>query len=55
MEWSRHSFGSFKRQLEEKSRLLEKAEVAIALGADYEVVRMLKLEMNDLLDKESLM
>ena len=55
MEWSKRSFGSVKKQIEEKSKLLERAEYATAQGVDYEAVRILKLEMNELLDKESLM
>ena len=55
MEWSKRSFGSVKKQIEEKSKLLEMAEYATAQGADYEAVRILRLEMNELLDKESLM
>ena len=55
MEWSKRSFGSVRKQLGEKSKLLENAEFAAARGADYEPVRLLKLEVNELLDKESLM
>ena len=44
-----------RKQLEEKSKLLEKAEFAAARGADYETVRLLRVEVNELLDKESLM
>nr|XP_023927486.1 uncharacterized protein LOC112038880 [Quercus suber] len=55
MEWSKHSFGSVKKQLEEKSKLLEKAEIEAAQGADLEAVRLLRMEVNELLDKESLM
>ncbi|XP_075666319.1 uncharacterized protein LOC142636117 [Castanea sativa] len=55
MEWSKCSFGRVKNQIEEKSKLLERAEFKAALGADYETVRILRLEVNDLLDKEILM
>ena len=41
--------------MEEKSKLLEKAEFAATRGADYETVRLLKMEVNELLDKEFLM
>ena len=41
--------------MEEKSKLLVKAEFAAARGADYETVRLRKMEVNELLDKESLM
>jgi len=44
-----------KKQLEEKSKLLEKVEFAVARGAYYETVRLLRVEVNELLDKESLM
>ena len=55
MEWSKQSFGSVRKQLEEKSKLLEKAEFAAARGANYETIRLLRFEVNELLDKESLM
>ena len=55
VEWSKHSFGSVKKQIEEKSKLLKRAEYAAAQGADYEAVRILRVEMNELLHKESLM
>ena len=55
MEWSKQSFGSVRKQLEEKSKLLEKAEFAAARGENYETVRLLRFEVNELLDKESLM
>ena len=44
-----------RKQLEEKSKFLEKAEFAAAQGADYETLRLLRVEVNELLDKESLM
>ncbi|KAK7833098.1 hypothetical protein CFP56_025846, partial [Quercus suber] len=52
--WSQ-SFGSIKRQLVEASKRLVLAEEAAARGASYDQVRILKLKINDLLDKESLM
>ena len=55
MEWSKRSFGSVKKQIEEKSKLLERVEFAAAQGADLEAVRILKVEINELLEKESLM
>ncbi|XP_075650105.1 uncharacterized protein LOC142620655 [Castanea sativa] len=55
MEWSKRSFGSMRKQLEEKSKLLEKAKFAVAQGADYEAMKLLRMEVNELLDKESLM
>ena len=55
MEWSKRSFGSVKKQIEEKSKLLERVEFAAAQGADLEAVRILRVEINELLEKESLM
>ena len=54
-EWSRHSFGSIRRQLEEKTRDLIKAEWAAATGVDLDSVRAIQLEVNELLEKENLM
>ena len=44
-----------RKQLEEKSKLLEKVEYAAAQGAGYGAVKLLRMEVNELLDKESLM
>ena len=55
MEWSQTSFGSIKRQLAGASKLLVLAEEAVARGGSYDQVRILKLEINELLDKESMM
>ncbi|XP_030940212.1 uncharacterized protein LOC115965163 [Quercus lobata] len=55
MEWSKRSFGSVKKQIEEKSKLLERAEFVAAQGANFEAVRILRVEVNELLEKESLM
>lgn len=52
MEWSKRSFGSVRKQLEDKSKLLEKTEFAAAQGADYEAVKLLRMEVNELLDRE---
>ena len=55
-EWSQQSFRCIKKQIESKGKMLPKAEVLMAKGeADYEVVKGLKIELNVLLDKESLM
>ena len=55
-EWSRQSFGCIKKLIETKGKLLSKLEDSVAKGeADYEVVKGLKAELNDLFDKESLM
>ena len=54
--WSFQSFGSIKHQVEKISKLLSKAEIDVANGRlDYEKVRVLRSELNDLLDKESQM
>jgi len=54
-KWSKWSFGCVRKQLEEKSKLLEKAEYTAAQGAGYDAVKLLRMEVNELLDKESLM
>nr|POE69438.1 putative ribonuclease h protein [Quercus suber] len=55
-EWSLQSFGCIKKQIESKGKMLSKAEESVALGkADFEVVKILRAELNALLDKESLM
>ena len=55
-KWSKESFGCIKKQIDSKGKLLSKAEVSMAKGElDYEVVKLLQSELNDLLDKESLM
>ena len=55
-KWSKESFGCIKKQIESKGKLLSKAEVSVAKReSDYEVVKLLKVELNDLLHKESLM
>ena len=54
-EWSRHSFGSIRHQLEEKTKELIRAEWEAARGSDTTAVRTVQMEVNELLDKESLM
>nr|POE67708.1 putative ribonuclease h protein [Quercus suber] len=55
-EWSLQSFGCIKKQIESKGKMLSKSEESVALGkADFEVVKILRAELNALLDKESLM
>ena len=55
-EWSQQSFGCIKKLIETKGKLLSKVEELVAKReADYEVVKGLKAELNDFLDKESLM
>ena len=53
--WSKNSFGSDKKRLEEKKKFLEKAELAAAKGGDFLVVKSLQKEINDILDSENLM
>ena len=55
VEWSRSSFGSIRRQLAEASKMLGLAEEAVARGASYDQVRILRMNINELLDKESMM
>ena len=55
-EWSKNSFGSVRKMLEEKKNLLAKAELAAARGGgDSLVVKSIQKEINDILDKENLM
>ena len=54
-EWSKQSFGCIQKQLEDKNKQLTQVEYTVALRADYEIVKALKGEINDLLDKENLM
>nr|POE58868.1 hypothetical protein CFP56_01650 [Quercus suber] len=55
-EWSLQSFRRINKLIETKVKMLLKAEVLVAIGeADFEVVKGLRAELNDLLDKESLM
>ena len=52
--WSRQSFGNVNKQLEILGKKLSKAEVEAAKGKlDYEVVKGLKTEVNELPDKKS--
>lgn len=55
MEWSKHSVGNIRRQLEEKTRELIKAELAATSGAESNMVRVIQAEVNELLEKECLM
>lgn len=56
LSWSRLSFGNIKRSIELNSKKLNRAEIAAAEGrGDANVIRSLKAELNDLLDKESQM
>ena len=55
-EWSKNNFGSIRKLLEEKKKLLDKAEMAAARGGgDQLAVKSLQMEINSLLDKESQM
>lgn len=52
--WSRQSFGNVNKQLEILGKKLSKAKVEAAKGKlDYEVVKGLKTEVNELPDKKS--
>ncbi|XP_075668948.1 uncharacterized protein LOC142638768 [Castanea sativa] len=54
--WSLQSFGSIKCQIEKKGKLLAKIKIEAAnRKVDYELVKTLRAEVNDLLDKESQM
>lgn len=55
MEWSINSFGSIRKLIEEKKKLLAKAKMEAAFGGDQLVVKTLQKEINVLLDKESQM
>nr|POE81987.1 putative ribonuclease h protein [Quercus suber] len=48
MEWSKHSFGSIRKQLEDKSKLLERADFAAAQGADNEAMKILRMEVAEI-------
>ena len=52
-EWSKNSFGSLRKMLEEKSKLLARAKMDAVKGGDQILVKSLQKEINDLLDKES--
>ena len=54
-EWSKNSFGSIRKLLEEKKKLLAKAEMGPTKGRDQLLVKTLQKEINALLDKESQM
>ena len=52
--WSRQSFGNVNKQLEILGKELSKVEVEAVKGKlDYEVVKGLKTEVNELPDKKS--
>ena len=56
LDWSHRSFGSIKKRLEIKGRMLTKAEIdAAKRNLDYDVVKVLRAEVNDILDKENQM
>ncbi|XP_075655009.1 uncharacterized protein LOC142625198 [Castanea sativa] len=54
-KWSKNSFGSIRKLLEERKKLLVRAEMEAAKGGDQLVVKTLQKEINVLLDKESQM
>ena len=55
LKWSKTSFGSVRRELREKKKLLSKAELAASRGGDVARVRRLEHEVNILLDREAQM
>ncbi|KAL0007018.1 hypothetical protein SO802_008520 [Lithocarpus litseifolius] len=55
LRWSKTSFGSVRRELKEKQKLLSKAELAACRGGDVTWVRRLEQEINVLLDSEAQM
>lgn len=55
MEWSINSFGSIRKLLKEKKKLLARAKMEAAKGRDQLVVKTLQKEIDVLLDKESQM
>ncbi|XP_030969950.1 uncharacterized protein LOC115990242 [Quercus lobata] len=54
-KWSKTSFGSVRRELKEKRKLLSKAELAASRGEDVTWVRVLEQEVNLLMDREAQM
>lgn len=53
--WSSKNFGSIRKELQKKKKLLAKAELeALLTGVNFKA-RMLRSEVNDLLDKETRM
>ena len=53
--WSRQAFGNVKREIERKRKQLTKAEkISIGVG-DSRLTKLLKEEINLLLDKEAIM
>nr|POE67578.1 hypothetical protein CFP56_64659 [Quercus suber] len=53
-KWSRQSFGSIRCQIKEKTRELIRAEWVTARGNDTTTMRIIQLEVKELLDKENL-
>lgn len=53
--WSKEHFGSVKHQIAKKKESLWKAEEAVARGGSYDLVILLRRELNILLEKESQM
>ena len=49
--WSSRNFGSIRRELQQKQKLLAKAELKASLTGVNFHARMLRSEVNDLLDK----
>ena len=55
VEWSKHSVGNIRRQLEEKTKELIKAELVAASGAESNMVHVIQAKVNELLERECLM
>lgn len=53
--WSKNCFGSVRKLLEVKRKLLDKAEMEAAKGGDQLLVKSLQKDINGLLDKENQM
>lgn len=50
-KWSCRSFWCIHKQLQEKSKLLAKTKIDAALGTNCNPIKLLQLEVNELLDK----
>ncbi|XP_075656619.1 uncharacterized protein LOC142626791 [Castanea sativa] len=54
-EWEKNEFGSIRRELEDKKKLLARIEAKTMRGGDNSRLRELKAEIHDLMDKETRM
>ena len=56
LDWSHQSFGSIEKQLQTKNKLLSMAKIdAATRKLDYDMVKVLRAELNNLLNKENQM